>query len=227
MTAVRWHALADATALHEAAVRRILAAQSRAIARTGNFLIVLSGGDTPRGAYALLARQPAEWRAWQVYFGDERCLPDDDPSRNARMARDMLLDRVPIPPPQIHVIPAELGAQRAAAAYAQVLERVGDFDLVLLGLGEDGHTASLFPGGDLDAAADVLAVTAAALPPAERVSLSAARLSRTREAVFLVDGGSKREAAARWRGGERIPAAAICPAGGVDVLITAAALPPL
>jgi 6-phosphogluconolactonase len=227
MTAIRWHALGDARALHETACRRILAAQSRAIARSGEFVIVLAGGETPRGAYTLLASQPAEWRAWHVYFGDERCLPAGDPARNSRMAGDALLDRVPVPPTQIHVIPAELGPERAAAAYAHALAPVGDFDLVLLGLGEDGHTASLFPGGALDAAADVIPVANAPKPPPERVSLSAARLSRAREVVFLVDGESKRDAVGRWRAGERIPAAAIRPPGGLDVLVAAAALPPL
>ena len=132
------------------------------------------------------------------------------------------LDHVPLPAAHRHAIPAELGAERAAA-YAAELRGVGDFDLVLLGLGEDGHTASLFPGhdwGEAPDAPDALAVLDAPEPPPERVSLSAARLSRSREVLFLVAGPSKREALARWRAGERIPAAAIRPATGVDVLVS-------
>jgi 6-phosphogluconolactonase len=225
--AVRWHPFPDARALSEAAVRRILAAESRANSRRGRFTIVLAGGETPRAAYALLARHAAEWRAWHVYFGDERCLPPDDPARNLRMARDALLDCVPIPAAQIHVIQAELGALRAAPLYARLIANIGLFDLVLLGLGEDGHTASLFPGRDLGVEADVIAVADAPKPPPERVTLSAARLSRAHEVLFLVGGEGKRHAVARWRAGEPIPAAAIRPPGGVDVLITAAACPAL
>jgi 6-phosphogluconolactonase len=134
------------------------------------------------------------------------------------------LDHVPIPAAQVHTIPAELGADRAAAVYATDLQGVGDFDLVLLGLGEDGHTAALFPGhdwGDTPGAPDTLAVFDAPKPPPQRVSLSAMRLSRSREVLFLVAGPSKRAAVARWRAGERIPAGAIRPAAGVDVLVTA------
>jgi 6-phosphogluconolactonase len=144
------------------------------------------------------------------------------------MAADAWLNRVPIPQDQIHAIPAEFGARAAALAYAETLRGVGDFDLVLLGLGEDGHTASLFPGRDWGVAAsapDALAVFDAPKPP-QRVSLSAARLSRTREVLFLVEGEAKREAVARWRASERLPAGAIRTAGGVDVLVESALLEP-
>jgi len=143
------------------------------------------------------------------------------------MAREAWLARVPIPRERIHSIPAELGATIAATRYSQVLAGVDDFDLVLLGVGEDGHTASLFPShdwGTAPGAPDAIAVLDAPKAPAERVSLSANRLGRAREVLFLVDGESKREAVDRWRTGQSIPAAAIRPARGVDVLITAALL---
>ncbi|HWT20443.1 MAG TPA: 6-phosphogluconolactonase, partial [Variovorax sp.] len=176
---------------------------------------------TPRAIYQMLRKAITDWPKWQVYFGDERCLPVGNSQRNSRMARDTLLDQVPIPRANIHTMPAEAGPVEGAAQYAQTLHAIGDFDLVLLGLGEDGHTASLFPDhdwGTADDSADVLPVFDAPKPPPERVSLSAARLSRARCVLFLADGESKREAVARWRAGDSIPASVIAPACGVDVL---------
>lgn len=220
----RWQVLPSADALERAATDKIIHAAQQAIARAGAFHIVLAGGGTPRRIYRALSRQAADWSRWHVWFGDERCLPADAADRNSRMAADAWLDRVPIPPDQVHAIPAELGPTAAAAAYARTLTLAGrgDFDLVLLGLGEDGHTASLFPGHDWGvtaAAPDVLAVFDAPKPPPERVSLSAQRLSATRELVFLVSGEGKRQAVAAWRAGADIPAAAIAPPGGVDILL--------
>jgi 6-phosphogluconolactonase len=219
---VRWIGVADAAALRQMAYRHILDAAARAIERRGRFLIVLAGGNTPSGIYRMLRTADTDWSRWRVYFGDERCLPADDAERNSRMAADAWLNHVPILQDQVHAIPAELGASAAALAYAETLRGVGDFDLVLLGLGEDGHTASLFPGRDWGVAAsapDALAVFDAPKPPPQRVSLSAARLSRTREVLFMVEGEAKREAVARWRAGEQLPAGAIQPAGGIDVLV--------
>jgi 6-phosphogluconolactonase len=220
--AARWMEVGDAEALRQTACRRILDAATHAIKLRGRFLIVLAGGETPRGVYRLLRVADTEWSHWHVYFGDERCLPAVDPQRNSRMTFDDWLDHAPIPEKQKHPIAAERGAAAAARDYAEVLHGVGDFDLVLLGLGEDGHTASLFPGhewGVTANAADVLAVFDAPKPPPERVSLSAARLSRAREVIFLVAGESKRGALQRWRAGESLPASAVRPAAGIDVLI--------
>ncbi len=224
---VRWIGVADAAALRQIAYRRILDAAAHAIERRDRFLIVLAGGNTPRGIYRMLRAAATDWSRWQVYFGDERCLPADDAERNSRMAADAWLNRVPIPPDQVHAIPAELGAAAAALAYAETLRGAGNFDLVLLGLGEDGHTASLFPNHDWGSnadAADALAVFDAPKPPPQRVSLSAARLSLTREVLFLVEGAAKRDAVTRWRAGERLPTGAIQPAGGADVLVESALL---
>ena len=221
----RWHVLATTDALEQDATARILHAGEQAIARAGAFHLVLAGGSTPRRIYRALAQSPADWANWHVWFGDERCLPPADPERNSRMAADAWLDQAPIPPGQIHPIPGELGAVAAANAYAQILAGRGDFDLVLLGLGEDGHTASLFPGHDWgagDTAPDVLAVCDAPKPPPERVSLSARRLAAAREVIFLVSGTGKQPAVADWQAGAEIPAAAIAPGAGVDVLLDSA-----
>lgn len=212
----------DAAALHAAAAEYILESARAAIRVRSVYRLVLAGGETPRAVYVRLVAARADWDRWQVYFGDERCLPPGDLQRNDRMARAAWLDRVPIPPANVHTIPAELGAEIAAGRYADVLAAVGDFDLVLLGLGEDGHTAGLFPGQPTGST-DVLAVHAAPKPPPERVTLSAARLSRTRQALFLVTGAGKRTALTAWRQGRDIPARRIAPPGGAELWLDASA----
>jgi 6-phosphogluconolactonase len=220
----RWHAVANADELRWRARAFVAAAADDAIRARGAFSVVLAGGQTPRALYRSLRDLPADWERWQVYFGDERCLPADDPERNSRMAAAAWLDHVAVLRANIHTIPAECGAERAAVRYRRMLAGVGDFDLVLLGLGEDGHTASLFPDqpwGEGVGAPDALAVSSAPKPPRERVSLSAARLGRARRVLFLVVGDGKRGAVQAWRAGQSIPPRAITPPGGVDVLVEA------
>lgn len=226
----RWHAFSSERALQQASVDAILASSANSIRERGQFVFVLAGGSTPRGIYRALNVAQTDWSAWHIYFGDERCLPSDDPARNSHMAGEVWLDSVPIPPQQLHPIPGELGPARAARTYAETLRRVGEFDLVLLGLGEDGHTASLFPGHDWGTARgspDTLAVLDAPKPPRERVTMSAARLSRARHVLFLISGESKHRAVAAWRAGKDMPATSIAPAAGVDVMVESALLSPL
>ena len=218
----RWRAFATPAILAQAAVAAICGAATRAIAVRGAFHLVLAGGTTPKRVYELLVEQPAEWVRWHIYFGDERCLPPEHPERNSRMALDAWLLRVAIPPAQIHPIAAELGAAAAARAYSRTLAGVELFDLVLLGLGEDGHTASLFPGQvKARAQRSALPVFDAPKPPPERVSLSVRRLSAAREVIFLVTGAAKAAAVAAWRSDQAIPAALIAPAVGVDIYLEA------
>ena len=206
----------------ERAVAWIANAASEAIAARGVFHIVLAGGDTPRRVYAGLRNIRTDWHAWQFWFGDERCLSEDDPRRNSYMARETLLDHIPVPPTQVHTIRCELGVEQAAAHYQALLRDASEFDLVLLGLGNDGHTASLFPGndwGDEPGSADVLAVYHSPKPPARRVSLGARRLARARCVLFLITGAGKRDAVIAWRDGAALPVTAIRPSTGVDVLV--------
>jgi 6-phosphogluconolactonase len=229
-TQCRWHAVADLSALRHAALNAILDSATLAIQQRGQFHLVISGGETPREIYRQLRTAHSDWSAWHVYFSDERCLPPTDANRNSRMVGEAWLDHVPIPEAQLHIIPGELGVSQAARVYAETLRTVGMFDLVLLGLGEDGHTASLFPEhawGNAPDAPDTLAVLDAPKPPPQRVSLSALRLSRARQVIFLVAGESKRKAVAEWLNGKIIPAQAIAPAAGVDVLVESALLLPL
>lgn len=223
----RWHAHSTTGELEQAAVQTILLAAQQAIDLRGSFHIVLAGGTTPRRIYETLRRADAKWTAWHVYFGDERCLPPDHAERNSRMAALAWLDHVAMPREQIHLIPAERGAEIAADSYAQAVAEIELFDLVLLGLGEDGHTASLFPGHELGNAPNApaaIAVFDAPKPPPERISLSARRLSAARQVMFLVTGSAKQQAVKDWRNGVGIPAAAIAPVSGVDVYVEAALL---
>jgi len=226
----RWHAAADQSALRYAALRTILDNSTMAVQQRGQFHLVLSGGDTPREIYQQLRSIQTDWSTWHIYFSDERCLLPNDSKLNSRMAGEAWLDHVPIPESQIYIIPVELGASRAAYEYAQTLRSIGIFDLTFLGLGEDGHTASLFPEhewGITSDSPDTLAIFDTPKPPLQRVSMSAARLSRSRQVMFLINGESKHKAVAKWRKGKNIPARAIMPKTGVDVLLESSLIVPL
>ena len=219
----RWHRFDSADAVAQAAAARIYSAAEEAIAERGRFRVVLAGGTTPKAAYTLLREMPAQWAEWFVYFGDERCLPPDDPQRNSVMACEAWLAHVPIPPAQIFAIPAEQGPEEGAQHYASVVDGAIPFDLVLLGMGEDGHTASLFPGQPLDESALVVAVHDAPKPPPARISLGLGALNTGREVLILVTGAGKQAAVRRWRAGESLPVARVQGQDGADVYLDAAA----
>jgi 6-phosphogluconolactonase len=213
----RWHTFQTQDEINHATLNRILAAAKQAIEERGSFSIVLAGGSTPKNVYALLKDAQVDWAKWHVFHNDDRCLPVNDVERNSLMARTTWLDHVAIPAYQIHDIPAELGNVEGAKAYANTLAGVPIFDLVLLGLGEDGHTASLFPGQLVDNSADAVPVFNAPKPPANRITVSQQRLSNAREVIFLVTGAGKQDAVNDWRNGVSIPATLITPKNGVDV----------
>ncbi len=182
-----------------AATELILALRPRTMA--------LAGGSTPRRFYEKLAGSEFPWSESDVFFGDERCVPPDHPASNYRMASEALLSKVPA---RVHRIQGETCA---AAAYESELSQVfgpglPDFDLALLGLGDDGHTASLFPG---DPALDVTDARVALVrrPDYARLTLTLPVLSAARVALFLVSGESKREALKRLIAGDDIPAARV------------------
>jgi len=184
----RWYRFNSQDEINQATLKRILQVADDAIEKYGSFLIVLAGGSTPKSVYQLLAKENADWANWHVYHNDDRCLPVDHVDRNSKMARDAWLNHVAIPQNQIHDIPAELGNIEGAKAYAQTLAGVRTFDLVILGLGEDGHTASLFPNQAVDNSADAVPVFNSPKPPAERVTISQNRLDNTNGVIFLVTG---------------------------------------
>jgi 6-phosphogluconolactonase len=148
-----------------------------------------------------------------------------DTERNSLAAEEAWLRRVAIPPAQIHPIPAELGAESGAAAYEPVVSAALPFDLVLLGMGEDGHTASLFPGHEVLPGPLVMAVHDAPKPPPDRVSLTPSALCRSRRMLIVVTGAGKRQALARWQVGEGLPVARVAVGGSALVLVDESAVP--
>lgn len=225
LTGVEAHVLADADAVAAETARLILDAATDAIAARGAFRLVLAGGSTPLAAYRLLARAQADWPRWHLYHGDERCLPPDSSQRNSRAADEVWLAKVPVPTEQVHAIPAEQGAEAASAAYELVVADALPFDLVLLGMGEDGHTASLFPGQEIRPGPLVMPVHDAPKPPPDRVSLTPSALCRSRQMLVLVTGTGKRAAVARWQSGEGLPVSRVAVGGNALILLDRAATP--
>jgi 6-phosphogluconolactonase len=240
---------ADAEALARAAAEEIAARITERVHDAGRAVLVLAGGGTPRLLYRALATAHGDavpWRGVHVFRGDERWVPCGDARRNARMAHEELLERVPIPPENIHGVgdrqavsapeeprtpplgpahgegagPVPEEAGRAAEAYARELRAWAGsppvLDLLLLGMGADGHVASIFPGSSAvrESVREVVAVRAPAEPPI-RITLTLPVLNRAREAHLLVHGEAKAEAVARaLRPGEapsRTPAAGLRP----------------
>jgi 6-phosphogluconolactonase len=182
---------------------RLVATRLAEQARAGGN-IVLTGGSTPRRAYELAAGLEPDWSRVEVWWGDERCVPPDDERSNYRLAKEALLDRLGRQPAAVHRMEGELGRADGAEKYELELTDLGPFDLVLLGLGPDGHIASLFPNSStLDVADhDVVGSEAGYQPYVDRISLTLPRLSDTRELLFLVAGEDKADAVARALAGE-------------------------
>jgi 6-phosphogluconolactonase len=220
--------LPSAAALADAAAGRFVAAAGDAIAARGQFIVALSGGSTPRDTYRQLATEAlvsrVMWSRVQVLWGDERCVPPDHVESNYRMARETLLDRVPLPAANVHRIHGEDDPATAAGDYEATLRALlptpgARIDLVLLGLGEDGHTASLFPGSAA-VHEHTRWVMAARAPAASkwRITLTLAVINAAAEVLFLVSGGAKAGILRRVLEGPRrpqeLPAQAIAPSSG-------------
>lgn len=169
--------------------------------------LVLAGGNSPRRCYEILADLDVPWGRVTVLFGDERCVPPDDAESNYRRAREALLDKVS--PLSVHRMPGELGAEAAAMIYGDIVAKLRPLDVVTLGIGEDGHTASLFPGRpELAAPGNAIPVHNSPKPPPDRVSLTLEVLREARRVYVLASGPAKREAVARARRG-KVPAGMI------------------
>ena len=208
----------DAAGVARAAAAQVVEAAFKAIREHGEFRMVLAGGSTPRATYELLAgelREEVDWRRATLWFGDERCVPPDDPRSNYRMVRESLIDPLRLSASLVHRIAGELEPQAAAAEYDAELrrlrrERTPAFDLALLGMGPEGHTASIFPASPaLDERTRLaMAVEVPAQPPL-RVTLTPPALALSRAVIFLVTGPEKAPALARVFGDGDVPAAAV------------------
>ncbi len=188
--------LATAEEVAEAA-----AAEIADVLRGGAQSLVLAGGTTPKRCYELLAELDVQWGRVSVLFGDERCVPPDHPDSNYRMVKESLLDRVA--PATVYRMPAELGPDEGADAYAEVVANVAPLDLVLLGVGEDGHVASLFPGHPLLRATGLTAgIRDSPKPPPERVTLTLEAIGDAGRVLIIATGAGKAGAVALARRGE-------------------------
>lgn len=169
--------------------------------RAGGRTLVLTGGTSPIRTYQLLSELDVEWGRVAVLFGDERCVPPLDPESNYRLARENLLDRVS--PAGVHRIPAELGPDVGAHLYAKVVAATKPFDVVLLGVGEDGHVNSLFPGhAALKATGLTAGIHDSPKPPLERVTMTLEAIRDARRILIIATGAGKANAVAMARRGE-------------------------
>jgi 6-phosphogluconolactonase len=197
----------------EAAERIIAAAKERSVGDGITFSLVLSGGNTPKALFELLASEPyrsqVDWPNVEIFFGDERCVPPDHPDSNFRMADLALLSKVPIQKSNIHRMRGEINPDAAAIEYGQLLkERFGDEgpDLILLGMGDDGHTASLFPGTKALTETHHRCV-ANFVPKLNmwRITMSAVFINRAEQVMILVSGAGKAKRLAEVLEGPREP----------------------
>ena len=177
-----------------------------AIREKGSFSLVLSGGTTPVNVYKLLAKEQVNFDKWHIYFGDERCFPLDHLERNSNIAKSTWLSKVNILKSNIFIIPAELGNSEGALVYEKLLDKNKPFDLVMLGLGDDGHIASLFPSHQWDNSKQVVSVSNSPKAPSDRISLTPSRLSNTQDVLFLISGKNKVNAFKQWKEGVDLPA---------------------
>lgn len=224
--------------LMAAAAEAFVECADRALLASGRFVVALSGGSTPAALYGLLATEPiadrVDWPRVHVFWGDERCVPPDAPASNYRMARERLLDHVPVSPTQVHRIRGEDDPTTAAAACERELRATlagSRLDLVLLGMGNDGHTGSLFPGTPAVREAErwVIAhrVPGAAAAP-WRITFTPPVLNAAADVLFLVTGADKAATLHRVLDGpldpDALPSQAIAPRDGcVRWLVDAAA----
>jgi 6-phosphogluconolactonase len=192
----------DVENLSHAAANLFIEQAAESITQRNRFLVALNGGSTPMRLFQLLGtdfREQVIWSKVHIFWGDERCVPPDDPGSSYGQARDVLLSYVTIPDSNIHRIKGELGPVEASKEYSLVLKAFSSlpldwprFDLVYLGMGEDGHTASLFPGSPVDVREAVIPVTAHYQDrPANRVTLTPVVFNSARKVVFMVTGEKK------------------------------------
>ncbi|MBX5493115.1 MAG: 6-phosphogluconolactonase [Chloroflexi bacterium] len=232
------HVAPTLEALSQDAADYIVQTVTAAVAARGRCMLALSGGSTPRRTHELLAQPPRRdavpWTALHVFWGDERCVPSEHADSNYRMAVETMLAHVPIPREQIYRVPTEEGpAPIVAALYERVLrtafalevDEVPQFDLILLGMGPDGHTASLFPGTPaLEETQRLVVPSQIDYLPHERVTFTFPVLNAARAVAFLVAGADKApKVRAALQGDPSVPAGRVRPAGALHWFLDRAA----
>ena len=229
------HIFANEAEFNRAAARLLTTLAQKAVAQNGRFSIALSGGGTPAGVYQLLGKRPfaAEmpWPQTHLFWGDERLVSPGDPGSNYGQVAKLLLPNAPIPPKNVHRARGELSMETAVADYTQQLQDFAEnndipiFDVVLLGMGSDGHTASLFPGSPVDQPEWVTGVTANYDGrPAQRITFTPTLINCARHVIFLVTGSSKAKTLQKVLYGprqpEELPAQRIQPTNGALTWLT-------
>ncbi|KAL6049274.1 6-phosphogluconolactonase [Balamuthia mandrillaris] len=218
----------DGNALARALAEYVAEVSRKAVESNGKFTVALSGGSLPKLLAQDLIQEPflsaVEWTKWHVFFADERYVTLDDPESNYRLCKEALFDHVPLPPSQIYTLDHSLPLPQAAQAYQDTLQKVisssststfPSFDLILLGMGPDGHTASLFPSHPLlqESALAVGFVEDSPKPPPQRITFTLPLLRQARRVAFVATGSAKQEPLARILEGrertEEVPASLV------------------
>jgi 6-phosphogluconolactonase len=202
--------------LSQDAARIFIELADQSMDERGRFLVALNGGGTPKRLFQLLAtdyRERVDWDRTHVFWGDERLVPTSDPENSYAQARDLFLRHVQIPEENVHRVQTELDPTEAAKAYTDTLQKFADpflgmvrFDLIYLGMGEDGHTASLFPGSSLNLTEPVIPVTGNYQGrPAQRITLTPIVINNARTVAFMTTGDKKAETLAHVLSGRYQP----------------------
>ena len=200
-----WFIFKNIDRLSEQLANDILNIAKNSIKLNDNFKIVLAGGESVLSLYKILSNSKSDWSKWHIYMGDERCLPLEDKDRNDNIINKVWLNSSPIPKENINFMNAELGADNAALHYEGVLKSIGDFDIVLLSIGEDGHTASLFPNHLYDENKSVVVEYNSPKYPKDRISMSYSRFDQSKNIFKVINGSSKQAAVDLWLKGEVLP----------------------
>jgi 6-phosphogluconolactonase len=197
----------DADAVAHKAFEILTSAADAAIRKKGLFILALAGGNTPKQLYALLKKHTTNWHHWFLVYGDERCLPLNHPDRNSTMVQDTWLDAVNFPAANHFIVPAD-NVNQAAFQYSKSIAHLLPIDFALLGIGEDGHTASLFPENmaiDRQTSDTVIAITNSPKAPAERISLSYQALNEATIIGFIATGNTKNAVLNSWQESPDLP----------------------
>ena len=200
-----WVVFEDIDKLSEQLAYNILEIAETSIRLSNSFKIVLTGGNSVLKLYKILSNSKSNWSKWHIYLGDERCLPTNDKDRNDHVINQVWLNNSQILKKNIHFIYAEFGVVDGALHYEKILDNVGDFDVVLLSIGEDGHAASLFPHHLYDKNTSVVVERNSPKFPKDRISMSYSRLNQSKNIFKIISGSSKQKAVKMWIKGKALP----------------------